>query len=154
MRIRLCQWGRSARERDRRLRRIQNRACRADSFVLGSGQARFVRDPLVEPRAHVRGHLRRPQESRPPPAPKADEYSKPDQNGIYSLLLCRVLGGRVFHTDVLEPDPEELVRSCISGRYDSVCGDREKCRGTYREFVLFDSEDAYAEYEIQYTRVY
>ena len=55
------------------------------------------------------------------------------------------------------------MHSCIEGPYDSVCGDREKTRGTYRraiqvsmqdcsrlplmrEFVLFDSEDVYVEY--------
>lgn len=67
---------------------------------------------------------------------------------------------------------EALVHSCIEGPYDTVCGDREKTRGTYRfgqhntklaashqagksfyhstldcrEFVLFDSEDVYVEY--------
>eukprot|EP00971_Amphidinium_carterae_P012933 255228-Amphidinium_carterae.1 len=35
----------------------------------------------------------------------------------------------------------ELVNSCLEGPYDCVCGDREKLRGTYKEFVLFDSED-------------
>lgn len=44
--------------------------------------------------------------------------------------------------------------SCIEGSFDSVLGDREKCRGTYKEFVLFDSEDVYPEYVIEYQRVY
>mmetsp|Transcript_52169 Transcript_52169/g.124319 ORF Transcript_52169/g.124319 Transcript_52169/m.124319 type:complete len:551 (+) Transcript_52169:65-1717(+) len=85
---------------------------------------------------------------------KADEYAKPDENGLYAALLCRVLGGRVRYTADPEPDPEELVNSCIEGPYDCVCGDREVCRGTYREFVLFDSEDVYVEYIVLYRRVY
>mmetsp|Transcript_45013 Transcript_45013/g.104199 ORF Transcript_45013/g.104199 Transcript_45013/m.104199 type:complete len:553 (-) Transcript_45013:164-1822(-) len=85
---------------------------------------------------------------------KADEYAKPDENGTYAVLLCRVLGGRVRYTDDAEPDPEELVNSCLEGPYDCVCGDREKLRGTYKEFVLFDSEDVYVEYIVHYKRVY
>jgi len=85
---------------------------------------------------------------------KADEYAKPNRNGNYSMLLCRVIGGIVRYTDMVEPDPEDLVQSCLSGRYTSVMGDREKCRGTFREFVLFDSENVYPEYEIEYKRIY
>ncbi|CAK9021201.1 unnamed protein product [Durusdinium trenchii] len=76
----------------------------------------------------------------------ADEYAKPNAEGRYAVLLCRVIGGRVNYTDEVTPDPEALVHSCIEGDFDSVCGDREKTRGTYREFVLFDSEDVYVEY--------
>jgi len=85
---------------------------------------------------------------------KADEYAKPDANGNYAVLLCRVVGGIVKYTDEVEPDPEELVQSCITGRFNCVLGDRKKCRGTFREFVLFDSEDVYPEYLIEYTRDY
>ena len=35
-----------------------------------------------------------------------------------------------------------------------ILGDREKTRKTYREFVLFDSEDVYPEYVIEYQRKY
>lgn len=85
---------------------------------------------------------------------KADEYAKPNSEGRYAVLLCRVIGGNVNYTDEVTPDPEALVHSCIEGEYDSVCGDREKTRGTYREFVLFDSEDVYVEYVIEYKRKY
>lgn len=84
---------------------------------------------------------------------KADEYAKPEGE-VYAVLVCRVIGGNVRYTDEATPDPEELVYSCLDGPYDSVLGDREKCRGTYREFVLFDSEDVYPEYVVEYTRVY
>jgi len=85
---------------------------------------------------------------------KADEYAKPDKVGNYAVLLCRVLGGNVRYTADVDPDPEELVKSCIEGPYDCVLGDREKCRGTFREFCIFDSEGVYPEYIIEYTRDY
>lgn len=85
---------------------------------------------------------------------KADEYSKPNSKGHYAVLLCRVLGGRVLYTDEVTPDPEELVNKCVVGEWDTVLGDREKCRGTFKEFVLFDTEDVYPEYVIEYERIY
>lgn len=83
---------------------------------------------------------------------KADEYAKPNDAGEYAVLLVRVLGGRVKYTDEETPDAEGLVRSCIEGPFDCILGDREKCRGTYREFVFYDTENIYAEYIIHYTR--
>eukprot|EP00931_Biecheleriopsis_adriatica_P119850 TRINITY_DN95026_c0_g1_i1.p1 TRINITY_DN95026_c0_g1~~TRINITY_DN95026_c0_g1_i1.p1 ORF type:complete len:596 (-),score=88.61 TRINITY_DN95026_c0_g1_i1:32-1795(-) len=84
---------------------------------------------------------------------KADEYAK-NTNGEFAVLLVRALGGCVHYTDELEPDAEDLTRSCIEGPYDSVLGDREKCRGTYREFVFFDTENLYPEYILIYRREY
>lgn len=83
---------------------------------------------------------------------KADEYSKPNDAGEYAVLLTRVVGGHVRYTDDLEPDPEDLVQSCIEGPYDCIIGDRRKTKGTYREFVFYDTENFYAEYIIHYTR--
>lgn len=85
---------------------------------------------------------------------KADEYAKIGKEQLYAVMLCRVIGGNVKYCDTDAPDPEELVASCISGTFDSVLGDREKLRGTYREFVIFDSEDVFPEYIIEYTRQY
>jgi len=84
---------------------------------------------------------------------KADEYARADTEGSFAVLMCRVLGGHVLCTDEEEPDPEQLVRSCLEGTYDSVLGDREACRNTYREFVFFDTEDVYPEYIIHYQRL-
>lgn len=84
---------------------------------------------------------------------KADEYAKPNENGEYAVLLCRALGGRVKYTEEVNPNQEELVRCCIEGPYDCILGDREKCRGTYREFVFYDTENLYAEYIIHYKRI-
>eukprot|EP00747_Dinoflagellata_sp_TGD_P144543 gnl/TRDRNA2_/TRDRNA2_176505_c3_seq7.p1 gnl/TRDRNA2_/TRDRNA2_176505_c3~~gnl/TRDRNA2_/TRDRNA2_176505_c3_seq7.p1 ORF type:complete len:319 (+),score=33.90 gnl/TRDRNA2_/TRDRNA2_176505_c3_seq7:1788-2744(+) len=83
---------------------------------------------------------------------KADEYAKSNAAGEYTVMLCRVLGGKVYYTDELVPDPEELTNCCIQGPYDCILGDREKCRNTYREFVVYDSENVYAEYVINYRR--
>jgi hypothetical protein len=85
---------------------------------------------------------------------KADEYAKANSNGERALLLCRALGGRVKYTDQAEPDPEELVDSCIEGPYDCILGDREKCKNTFREFIFYDTENVYAEYVIHYRRIY
>merc|ERR1712008_280457 len=85
---------------------------------------------------------------------KADEYAKPNSSGDFAVLLCRVLGGHVLYTADELPDAEELVHHCVEGTFDCVLGDREKCKGTFREFVLFDSEDVYPEYIIEYRRKY
>jgi len=85
---------------------------------------------------------------------KADEYAQADNHGHFAVLVCRVLGGRILYTDEVNPDSEMLAEACIKGPYDCVLGDRERCRGTYREFVFFDSEDVYPEYIIHYQRVY
>jgi len=85
---------------------------------------------------------------------KADEYAKKNKTGNYAVLLCRILGGHVYYTDEVLPDPEDLVYKCIDGPYDLILGDREKIRGSYREFVSYDSENIYPEYVIEYKRVY
>eukprot|EP00928_Gymnodinium_smaydae_P030338 TRINITY_DN22597_c0_g1_i1.p1 TRINITY_DN22597_c0_g1~~TRINITY_DN22597_c0_g1_i1.p1 ORF type:complete len:953 (-),score=115.99 TRINITY_DN22597_c0_g1_i1:122-2908(-) len=85
---------------------------------------------------------------------KSDEYSsESSKSGTCVLLLCRVLGGRVKYTAERKPDPEELVSACIEGPFDSVMGDREKCKGTFREICVFDSEGLYPEFIIEYKRV-
>jgi len=83
---------------------------------------------------------------------KADEYAKTNEDGECAVLLCRILGGRVLYVEEDEPDAEKLVRSCIEGPYDCILGDREKLKGTFREVVIYDSENVYAEYIIYYKR--
>lgn len=82
---------------------------------------------------------------------KADEYARCD-GGSYTVLLCRVLGGRVLYTDERTPDPEKLTKACTEGAYDCVIGDRRKISGTYREFIIFDTENVYPEYIVTYER--
>jgi len=82
---------------------------------------------------------------------KADEYAK-EQDGSFTVLLCRVLGGRVRYCGDREPDPAALTKDCVEGDYDCVVGDRRKVSGTYREFVIFDAENVYPEYLLSYKR--
>jgi len=86
---------------------------------------------------------------------KADEYAKVGEENMCCALICRVVGGRVRYTDEVTPDADELQNSVtVRGEYDCVLGDREKCRGTYKEYVIFDADQVYVEYVIYYTRVY
>eukprot|EP00930_Biecheleria_cincta_P088657 TRINITY_DN7790_c0_g1_i1.p1 TRINITY_DN7790_c0_g1~~TRINITY_DN7790_c0_g1_i1.p1 ORF type:complete len:497 (-),score=62.48 TRINITY_DN7790_c0_g1_i1:44-1534(-) len=82
---------------------------------------------------------------------KADEYSKAEE-GFNTVLLCRVLGGNVRYCDERTPDPDELTRDCVEGDYDLIIGDRIKTSGTYREFIVFDTENVYPEYIVKYKR--
>ena len=52
------------------------------------------------------------------------------------------MGGEVAcleQGDAVKPDAEALVRGIQQGLHDSILGDREKARGTYREFIVFDN---------------
>merc|ERR1712178_476569 len=73
-------------------------------------------------------------------ASKADEYTEPSKDGIRCMLLCRATLGRAYYVDAVETDPDDCMQQCLGGQYHSVLGDREKCRGTYREFVVFDPD--------------
>lgn len=85
---------------------------------------------------------------------KADEYSKEDSDGVCCVLLCRILGGHVLYNDEVTPDPNKLQQSCLSGQFHSILGDREKCRNTFKEYIVFDADQVYVEYVIYYKRVY
>ncbi|CAE7028743.1 unnamed protein product [Symbiodinium natans] len=103
---------------------------------------------------------------------KADEYAKPDDDGLCCVLVCRIAAGTVLYNDearfaesghalkltVLQaqvtPDADKLQSSCISGEYHSILGDREKCRNTFKEFVIFDADQVYVEYALFYKRRY
>ncbi|CAJ1415001.1 unnamed protein product [Effrenium voratum] len=72
------------------------------------------------------------------------------------LILCRVTcglqaGGLLEHTlanDVLIRKPD----SCLKKEFHCVLGDREKVRGTFREFIVFDNDQVYPEYIVWYER--
>lgn len=82
---------------------------------------------------------------------KADEYAKLEGDTC-TVMLCRVLGGRVRLCEERTPDAEELTNDCLIRSYDCVLGDRRKVSGTYREFVIFDTENVYPEYILNYKR--
>lgn len=86
---------------------------------------------------------------------KSDEYAKDGDDlydGIYALLLCRVVCGEMFH--VTRSDIPAIEEAMRSGMYDSVLGDREQSVGTYREFVVFREAQIYPEYVVLYERLY
>jgi len=87
---------------------------------------------------------------------KSDEYAAPDKRGVRHLLLCRAALGRVRYVDKDGFSPDELVQSCSGGwaQWDSLLGDREKLRGTFREFVLYDTDQVYPNYIVKYQRTY
>jgi hypothetical protein len=88
---------------------------------------------------------------------KSDEYAADGKTGIYAglyaMLLCRVTCGRILYTDKADPDKAALTRQCRDEKkYDCILGDREKAKGTYREFVLFDNAQVYPECVVLYRR--
>lgn len=85
-------------------------------------------------------------------ATKSDEYTWPI-NGVRHMLLCRVILGRVLYSDSKETDPRACEGACLGGKYHSVLGDRKKVRGTFREFVVFDEEQVYPNYILDYRRI-
>lgn len=90
---------------------------------------------------------------------KSDEYAHDDTTGpykdVYCLLLCRVVLGEILRLTAGGESIHETISAAInSGCYDSVLGDREASRGTYREFVVYDDSQVYPEYVILYKRVY
>jgi len=84
---------------------------------------------------------------------KSDEYTQ-ESDGERYLLLCRSTLGRINYNDDSRPDVTELEDSCLKGRHHCVLGDREKIRGTYREFIVFDDDQVYPEYIVKYRRQY
>ena len=61
----------------------------------------------------------------------------------------------MLYDSKVRPDTERLVAQVArSDEYDSLLGDRLRCRGTYREFVIFDAAQVYPEYMLLYRRFY
>merc|ERR1712232_194067 len=87
---------------------------------------------------------------------KSDEYAQKgtysELDDVYAMLLCRVTCGRMLRCEEAKPDPAELTRRCTNSEFHSVLGDREKVRGTYREFIVFNNDQAYPEYVLLYRR--
>jgi len=84
---------------------------------------------------------------------KADEYAKDEPHGYYegvfALLLCRVSMGKYFYTTERNDQAGDKVKS---GEFDSTVGDRTKKANTFREFVVYDTEQVYPEYVVLYSR--
>jgi HEAT repeat protein len=82
---------------------------------------------------------------------KADEYAEANEEGLCAMLLCRASLGRIHVNAERQPDSETL-RSKVMAEYDSLCGDRWKAVGTFREFVVYNSAQVYPAYIIYYRR--
>jgi len=103
---------------------------------------------------------------------KADEYAAPAPGGLagcsypkgvecqgadvplYSVLVCRVIGGRVHICTEKDVDGTALRRQVLEGSDHSVLGDREKVLNKpYREFVIYDRDQVYPEFVLTYARI-
>lgn len=90
---------------------------------------------------------------------KSDEYAQDDEHGIYlgfyAMLLCRVSCGNMLETTQKAPNTEYLEHRCkgTDTPFQSVLGDRELESRTYREFIIYNNDQAYPEYVIIYRRV-
>eukprot|EP00931_Biecheleriopsis_adriatica_P059500 TRINITY_DN3560_c0_g1_i4.p1 TRINITY_DN3560_c0_g1~~TRINITY_DN3560_c0_g1_i4.p1 ORF type:complete len:1666 (+),score=300.28 TRINITY_DN3560_c0_g1_i4:61-4998(+) len=86
---------------------------------------------------------------------KADEYARTEKHGhyagVHAMLLCRVCIGTYHYTTDREPS---AIDHCTSGATDSTIGDRAKAVGTYREIVVYDSDQVYPEYLVIYKRLH
>ncbi|CAE7482474.1 Tiparp [Symbiodinium pilosum] len=85
---------------------------------------------------------------------KSDEYSAENSEGLRCMLICRAVLGNVLYSDEVAPNVDSLVRQCRNGNYHSLLGDREKCRGTFREFIVYDDDQVYPEIAVWYQRLY
>jgi len=85
---------------------------------------------------------------------KSDEYTQQNDEGLRCMILCRATLGNVLYNDEKAPNVESLVRQCRRGTFHSVLGDREKTRGTFREFIVYDDDQVYPEFTMWYKRVY
>lgn len=86
---------------------------------------------------------------------KSDEYAKP--GGTYNhrtIIVCRVTLGRIYYTDEVDTSPTACEDACMRGPYGAVLGDRRKCRGTFREFIVFDDDQVYPNFIVTYKRVF
>jgi len=88
---------------------------------------------------------------------KADEYAvaDPEEPGTFSVLLCRVAGGRT--NVVTEPsiDTNVLESQVLDGPYHSVFGDRVSVqKKPFREVMVYDKSQVYPEFLLTYRRRY
>lgn len=89
---------------------------------------------------------------------KADEYARPlpeddEQEGLCSVLICRVVGGRTKVVTNNDINVDGLRGSVFDGPYHSVFGDRVTTLGKpYREVVVYDKDQCYPEFLLLYKR--
>jgi hypothetical protein len=97
---------------------------------------------------------------------KADEYSSPVseddaivpeevEGNVYTVLLCRVMGGRTNVVTTNEIEVDKLRNDVFDGPYHSVFGDRvTSLNKPFREIVVYDKDQVYPEFLLVYSRVF
>lgn len=91
---------------------------------------------------------------------KADEYAKlaltpGDSPNLCSVLVCRVVAGRVAVCTKNEIDAKALKQQVLGGPHHSILGDRVKELGKpYREMVIYDRDQVYPEFLLTYERFF
>lgn len=100
---------------------------------------------------------------------KSDEYSErlpaegwpteaiipTDGAELYTILVCRVVGGRANVVTTNEIEVDKLRKDVFEGSYNSVFGDRVALLGKpYREVVVYDKDQCYPEFLLVYRRRY
>lgn len=83
---------------------------------------------------------------------KADEYAKFDEEHprIMAMVVCRAACGRCFVVNQAGDYTDKLA----SGFCETILGDRETVKGTFREFVIGHADRLYPEYAVMYVRSY
>lgn len=83
----------------------------------------------------------------------AHSYAPAGPDGVFAILIVRVLLGHVFVSDsrsyawsVKKRDFASAKHMVASGKWDSILGDREKVAHTFREFCVADKAQLYPEY--------
>lgn len=100
---------------------------------------------------------------------KADEYAgevsqeeeedlqtgDEESESLYTVLLCRVMGGRTNIVTTNEIQIDRLRADVFDGPFHSVFGDRVSSLGKpYREIVIYDKDQCYPEFLLVYSRNY
>lgn len=87
---------------------------------------------------------------------RADEVlSTFDETGMFALLVCRVILGKVLVDSSPLPDVARNVSMCMDGQCHSVLGENSDLGPrTSRELVVYDKDQVYPEFMLVYRRVY
>lgn len=84
----------------------------------------------------------------------ADEHAKDEPggfyDGVYAILLCRVCLGRVHFTQ--DKVNSDIQRRMVEAGCNSICSDQHPGENPFRDFVVYDQDQIYAEYLLLYSR--
>lgn len=86
-------------------------------------------------------------------ASKSDEYAKEGEGvftGQYAMLICRTVAGRVMTVQ----EAGDYKATVEQNGYDSLCGDRLKAVGTFREMIFFKEDAVVVDYIALYRRTF